>query len=105
MTYSLVNRKCVENLPTSLRNWSGRIADPTDPRSGELSPLKIVDLSTQMLRPEAQLLLYVYQGQYQEWEVVIHDEMPSHKVSTMYAKSLLQEHNEMIAHSDDDVLS
>jgi hypothetical protein len=87
MNYSLIKRKCVAQLPKSLSEWSGRLVDPKY-STRMFSTFKIVDMSTQVLRPEAQLLLYVYNGHYQEWEIVIHDELPSHQVSSLYAKSV-----------------
>ena len=55
----------MSELPASLREAGGKV---------------VMDVGGQ-LRAEVQLLLYVYHMGCMEWELIVHDELPSHQVA------------------------
>lgn len=83
--FTLVNKCCVEELPTSLHDWSIKLNE-SKYKPMNFAEFKGADLDVKILRPEAQLILYSYSSGFQEWEIVLYDDLPRRVNSQLHSK-------------------
>ena len=84
MTYSLINRKCIQCLPTFLGDWSKKLEDPKYMMT-KFTDFQNTDETTKSLSPEAQLILYICNCDFKEWEIAIDDGAPSNVISHLHS--------------------